>query len=94
MSGCMGESHIQANSYAGQKYNLDASSNVTVWNPEGKTKRTASSLELEEYLLLWIRQGKEHKLPFITGATIWAKAAKICRELVRSGNCQDTVKRW
>nr|CCA21779.1 conserved hypothetical protein [Albugo laibachii Nc14] len=69
---------------------LDTPSNVTVRNPECKTKHTVSSSELEERLLLWIRQCEDYKLPIITADTIQAKAAKC--DLVRSGSSRDTVK--
>ena len=62
---------------------LNTPSNVTVRNPECKTKHTVSSSELEERLLLWIRQCEDYRLPIITGATIQAKAAKIRCNLVK-----------
>ena len=69
----MGESHVQSNSYAGQKTDipcLECPFNVTVRNPEGKTKHTVSSIELEERLLLWTRQCEEYKFSISTGAII------------------------
>nr|CCA21195.1 AlNc14C114G6486 [Albugo laibachii Nc14] len=63
-----------------------------ITNPEGKKVHTVSSLELEECLLLWIRQCEEYKLLTITGATIRSKVAKIRRDLVRSGKLQDKVR--
>nr|CCA26027.1 CENPB protein Homeodomainlike putative [Albugo laibachii Nc14]CCA27616.1 DNA binding protein putative [Albugo laibachii Nc14] len=71
---------------------LQTRSNVTVRNPECKTKRTVSSSEPEERLLLWIFQCEDYKLPIITGVTIQAKAANIRCDLARSGNSKDTVK--
>ena len=71
---------------------LQARSNVTVRNPECKTKHTVSSSELEERLLLRIRQCEDYKLPIITGSTIQAKVAKIRCDMARSGNSKDTVK--
>nr|CCA27647.1 conserved hypothetical protein [Albugo laibachii Nc14] len=47
---------------------LNTPSNVTVRNPECKTKHTGSTSELEERLLLKIRQFEDSKLPIITEA--------------------------
>nr|CCA18124.1 AlNc14C45G3680 [Albugo laibachii Nc14] len=43
-----------------------------------------TSPELEERLLLCIRQCEQNKLPIVTGATNRAKVDTICRELVIS----------
>nr|CCA28333.1 AlNc14C2315G13214 [Albugo laibachii Nc14] len=49
-----------------------------------KPNHRVTSPEIDERLLLWIRQCEQYKLPIVTGATIRAKADKIRRELVIS----------
>nr|CCA18998.1 AlNc14C61G4455 [Albugo laibachii Nc14] len=53
-------------------------------NSARKIKYHFASPELEERLLLWIRQCEQYKLPIVTGAIIRAKADKIRRELIIS----------
>nr|CCA23200.1 AlNc14C184G8297 [Albugo laibachii Nc14] len=53
-------------------------------NSACKTNHRVTSPELEERLLLWIRQCEPYKLPIVTDATTRAKADKIGRELVIS----------
>nr|CCA13860.1 AlNc14C1G3 [Albugo laibachii Nc14] len=76
---------------------LNTPSNVTVQNPECKAKHTVSTSELEERLLLRIRQCEDYRLPIITGATITGatmqtKVSKTPCDLVRRVNSKDTVR--
>nr|CCA23870.1 AlNc14C211G8915 [Albugo laibachii Nc14] len=53
-------------------------------NSACKTNHRVTSPELEERLLLRIRQCEQYELPIVKGATIRAKADNIRRELVIS----------